>query len=189
MSNTKLDSAIFLPTGDPATSIETLPGAGGGGPYPRSGELGHVYPDNTGRRWQKVVYAATLTQAAVLNNLVYWTAAHGFTVDTDYTDSEATVNSAAGVIMGTTGNGLSLIGGVLAWVLQEGRTTTVNGIAGVNFLASWNIIASTTAGKVTATAALTAPLSQVIGTVHTPVDNSGGAGPVVIDLDMPSRSY
>lgn len=184
MSNTKIDFSPFLPTGDPSTSIETAPGAGGGGPFPRMGELGHVYQDNTGRRWQKMQMNSVLTQAAVLNNLVYWTSGHKFLVDTDYTDSEATVNSPAGVIAGTLPTASQLW-----WALQEMRTCTVNGIAGVNFLAGFVIVASTTVGKVTGTAAATAPVSLPIGTLHTPVDNSGGAGPVVIDLDIPSRSY
>jgi hypothetical protein len=168
--------------GTPLTSTFTPPS---GGPVPRMGELGHVYIDPRGRRWQHVVAAATLTQAALASNVFYWSSAHGFTVDTDYTDSEATLNSVAGAF--AVGQTLPTANQRF-WALQGGPSITLNGAA-VNFQAGGVIVASATVGLVAVTAAATAPVSQKLGTVHTAVDRSGGAGTVVVDLDIDSRSF
>lgn len=168
--------------GSPLTSTFTAPT---GGPVPRMGELGHVYLDIQGRRWQHVKANTVLTQAAVASNVFYWAAGHGFLVDTDYTDSEATANSVAGVFaVGQTMPTASQ----RFWALQGGPSIVMNG-TNVNFLAGMVITPIATVGIVTGTAALTAPPAQKLGTVHTAVDRSGGAGTVVVDLDIDSRSF
>lgn len=174
MSNNRIDNAPYLPTGDPLTSVETTKF--------RPGELGHVYIDPQGHRWQCVKAAGTLTHAAAVKECWYWTSAHGFVVDTDLTDSEATVNSVAGFLI--TGATIPTVNQHF-WLLQEALSVTVSG-ANVNFQAGGVIVAGTV-GIVTVTAAGTAPVSQPLGTVHTAVDHSGGAGDVVVDLNIASR--
>ena len=174
----RMDNTPYLPTGDPLTSVETSKF--------RSGEFGHVYLDYKGQRWQNVKAGAVFTHAPAVTEIWYWAAGHGFLADTDFTDSEAGVNSPAGIL--PTGATVPLVSQFF-WLLQEGPSVIVSGVTGVNFLANGNIIASTTVGQVTATASGTAPLSQPIGTVHTPIDHTGGAGPVVIDLNIPSRLF
>lgn len=167
--------APYLPTGDPKTSVETT--------QYKAGELGGVYRDKTGRRWQKVKYDSTLTQAAVASNIVYWKDASAYEVTTDLTDSAGSRNTVAGVIHA---DATLPTASQFAWVLQEGDSITLNGAA-VNFQAGGKIVASSTVGLVTVTAQATAAVDQVIGTVATAVDRSGGAGTVVCDIDIPSR--
>ena len=179
----RIDNQVWLETGDPRTSI----GASGaiGGPFLKTRELGKVYNAPDGLRWQKVLYAATLTQAAVASNVVYWSDASTCTVDTDLTDSEGSRNSIAGVIHASA---TLPTAGQTAWVVQEGNGIVCNGAA-VNFIAGGKIIGSATVGLVTATAQGTAAVDNVIGTVGTAVDRSGGAGTVACDLNIPSRLY
>jgi len=179
-----INSQQHFSGGEPKLSTDTVP-AGFGGPFPQIGTLGQVYRDITGRTWQRVKAAATLTQAAVASNVLYWSSAHGFTVDTDYTDSEGTANTVAGVF--AVGQTLPTAGQHF-WALQGGPSIVMNG-TNVNFLAGMVITPIATVGIVTGTAALTAPPAQKLGTVHTPVDRSGGAGTVVVDLDIDSRSF
>lgn len=180
----RIDNQPFLETGDPRTSIGASTNVGG--PFKAARELGKVYNAPDGLRWQKVLYAATLTQAAVASNLVYWSNAAAMTVDTDLTDSQGGAQTVAGVIHA---DATMPTAGQTAWVLQEGNSITLNGITGVNFQAAGKIVASSTVGKVTVTAAGTAAVDTVIGSVHTAVDNSGGAGPVVCDINIASRLY
>ena len=179
-----IDTQVYFSGGEPKLSTDTIP-TGFGGPIPRVGELGHIYRGPDGRTWQRVKAAGTLTQAAVASNVFYWAAAHGFVVDTDYTDSEATANSVAGVF--AVGQTLP-VANQHFWALQGGPAIVMNG-TNVNFLAGMVITPIATVGIVTGTAALTAPPAQKLGTVHTPVDRSGGAGTVVVDLDIDSRSF
>lgn len=181
---TRIDEAPYFTGGEPKLSTDTIP-AGFGGPIPRLGELGHVYIDPNGRKWQRVKANAVLTQAAVASNVFYWVTGHGFVVDADYTDSEATANSVAGVF--AVGQTMPTAGQHF-WALQGGPSIVMNG-TNVNFLAGMVITPIATVGIVTGTAALTAPPAQKLGTVHTPVDRSGGAGTVVVDLDIESRSF
>jgi hypothetical protein len=174
----RMDNTPYLPTGYPGSSTETNKF--------RSGEFGHVYIDYQGKRWQNVRANSVLTQAAVASNLLYWASAHGFIVDTDLTDSEAGRNSCAGVL-DTAANGVVLpTANQYFWALQEGTSITCNGTT-TNFLANMVIIPSATVGLVDGIAAGTAPTYLPIGTVHTAVDRSGGAGTVVCDLSIPSR--
>lgn len=168
--------------GSPLTSTSNAPS---GGPIPRLGELGCVYLDKKGQKWQRVKAAGTLTQAAVASNIAYWSASHGFLVDTDYTDSEAKRNSVAGAF--AVGQTLPTAN-QLFWILQSGPAVTLNGDTD-NFHAGDVIVASTTVGLVVVTDEGTAPIAQKLGTVHTAVDRSGGAGTVVVDLDIESRSF
>ena len=184
MSDTRFDDAPYFSGGEPKLSTDTIP-SGFGGPLPRLGELGHKYLDAQGRKWQRVKAAAVLTQAAVASNIAYWSSAHGFVVDCDLTDSEATVNSVAGAF--AVGHTLPTANQHF-WILQAGPSITLNGGA-VNFTAGMVIVASATVGLVSGTAASTAPIAQKLGTVHTAVDRSGGAGTVVVDLDIDSRSF
>jgi hypothetical protein len=177
----RIDNQPYLATGDPATSIGAALNTFG--PFSKYRELGKVYNAPDGKRWQKVLFAATLTQASVLNNIVYWSDAAAATVDTDLTDSEGSRQTVAGVIAGTLP-----VAAETAWVLQEGNDVTLNG-TNINFLAGGKIIASATVGVVTATAQATAALDTVIGVVATPVDRSGGAGTVVCNIDINSRLY
>lgn len=173
----RLDNSPYLPTGDPKTSVETTKF--------RAGEFGHVYIDAYGQRWQNVKAGATFTHASAVTEVWYWATAHGFVVDTDYTDSEAARNSVAGLL--PTGATVPTVGQYF-WLLQEGPTITASGAA-VNFQAGGVIVASATVGLVTVTADGTAPVAQRLGTVHTAVDRSGGAGAVVIDLCIDSRIF
>jgi hypothetical protein len=174
-----IDKAPYLPTGNPASSVETNKF--------RSGELGHVYIDYGGRRWQNVKMDTVLTQAAVASNLVYWAAGHGFGADTDLTDSEAGRNTVAGVLASTTDGFVAPVASQTFWIIQEGQSITLNG-TNVNFQANESIIASSTVGLVDRVAAGTSVIYRLLGTVHTAVDRSGGAGTVVCDIDIPSRT-
>jgi hypothetical protein len=168
--------------GTPLTSTSTAPV---GGPIPRIGELGRIYIDPSNKRWQRVKAGGTFTQAATASNIAYWAAAHGYIVDTDLTDSEGGRNTVAGAF--AVGQTLPTAN-QLFWILQEGGTITLNG-TNVNFTANANIVAASIVGLVTCTAEATAAIAQVLGTVHTAVDRSGGAGTVVVDLNVPSRSF
>lgn len=178
MGQTRLDHAPYLTTGDPKTSVETS--------QFRPGELGHVYIDALGQRWQKVRANTVLTHAPAVKEIWYWVTGHNFVVDSDYTDSEATINAVAGLL--PTGATVPTANQYF-WLQQSGGAVTVSGITGVNFLAGAVIVGSTTVGQVTCTASGTALVGMPLGTVHTAVDHSGGAGDVVADLDIPSRSY
>jgi len=171
----KIDNQVYLPTGDPTTSVETAQ---------FRDELGKVYNAPNHRRYQKVQYEATLTQAAVASNIVYWKDASSYIVTTDLTDSQGSRNTVAGVL--PTSSGTLPTANQYAWVLQEGDSVTLNGTT-VNFQAGGKIVASSTVGVVTVTAQATAAVDEVIGTVHTAVDRSGGAGTVVCDINIPSR--
>lgn len=179
MGQTKLDNAPYLPTGDPKTSVETTKF--------RPGELGHVYIDYVGKRWQCVQAYSTLTHSPAVKEVWYWVtgAPHKFVASSDYTASEAGQNSVAGML--PAGGTLPTINQYF-WLLQSAGAITMTGNTGVNFTANSVIVASTTVGQVTATAGGTAPVAQQLGTVHTAVDRSGGAGDVVVDLDIVSRS-
>lgn len=179
----RFDNSVFLSTGDPKTSVDTAPT---GGPLPRLGELGKVYQDSTGGRWQRVKGAATFTRTPVAQDLFYWSDATKMLADSDIGDSEAGRNQVAGCI--PTGATVPTAG-QLFWALQEKRQTKLNGTA-VNFTpAASNIIAFSTGGLVTFIAAGTASTYQPIGTLHTAVDLSGGAGDVVVDLAILSPLY
>ena len=174
----RMDNTAYLPTGYPGSSTETNKF--------RAGEFGHVYIDYQGKRWQNVKANTVLTLAATASNIVYWAAGHGFLADTDLTDSEGGRNTVAGVL-DTVANGVVLpIANQFFWILQEGLSVILNGTT-VNFLANATIIAFTTAGLVSAVAEATAPTSQVLGTVHTAVDRTGGAGTVVCDITIDAR--
>lgn len=179
----RIDNQPYLETGDPRTSIGAATATGG--PFNKLRELGKVYNAPDGLRWQKVLYAATLTQAAVASNVVYWSDAANATVDTDLTDSEGSRNTIAGVIHA---DATLPTAGQTAWVVQEGNGIVCNGAA-VDFAAGGKIIGSATVGKVTVTAQATAAVDVVIGTVGTAVDRSGGAGTVAVDLNIASRLY
>ncbi len=179
-----INSQQHFSGGEPKLSTDTVP-TGFGGPFPQIGTLGQVYRDIYGRSWQRVKANTVLTQAAVASNVFYWAAAHGFVIDTDYTDSEATVNSVAGVF--AVGQTLPTANQHF-WALQGGPAIVMNG-TNINFLAGMQITAIATVGIVTGTAALTAAPAQYLGSVHTPVDRSGGAGTVVVDLDITPRSF
>lgn len=179
-----IDSAVYFSGGEPKLSTDTIP-ASFGGPLPRLGELGHVYRDISNRTWQRVKAGATLTQAAVASNIAYWAAGHVFVVDTDLTDSEGGRNTVAGAF--AVGHTLPTANQHF-WILQAGPSITLNG-TNVNFTANGNIVAATTVGLVAVTAESTAPVAQILGTVHTAVDRSGGAGTVVVDLDIAPRSF
>lgn len=179
-----IDSAVYFSGGEPKLSTDTIPSSFGG-PLPRLGELGHVYRDIAGRTWQRVKAAGTLTQAAVASNIAYWSASHGFVVDTDLTDSEGGRNTVAGAF--AVGHTLPTANQHF-WILQAGPSITLNG-TNVNFTANGNIVAASTVGLVAVTAEATAPVAQILGTVHTAVDRSGGAGTVVVDLDIAPRSF
>lgn len=180
----RIDNQLFLKvSGRPELSVwastETE------GPFSGVRELGKVYNAPDGTRWQKVKYAATLTQAAVASNIVYWSDASAATVDTDLTDSEGSRNSVAGVIHA---DATLPTAGQYAFVIQEGNGIVCNG-TNVNFQAGGKIVASATVGLVTVTAQATAAVDNVLGTVGTAVDRSGGAGTVACDLNIPSRLY
>lgn len=179
----RIDNQPFLETGDPRTSIGASTATGG--PFLKTRELGKVYNAPDGLRWQKVLFAATLTQASVAGNLVYWSDVSTCTVDTDLTDSEGSRNSVAGAIHA---DATLPTAGQTAWVVQEGNGLVLNGAA-VNFQAGGKIVASATVGLVTVTAQATAAVDNVLGTVGTAVDRSGGAGTVAVDLNIPSRLY
>lgn len=183
----KLDQAPYFAGNGPQFSVQAAVSAGGGGPFLSSRELGKVYNGPDGKRWQKVVAAATLTQAAVASNLIYWPTGTGVTVDTDLTDSLAGLNSVAGCIAAD--QSPLPTAGQYFWVLQEGTAIALNGITGVNFVAKAKIIASSTVGNITCLTEATAPTSQLLGIVYTAVDHSGGAGVVVCNFEVPSRLY
>lgn len=181
----RIDNQIFASTGDPKTSVYTV-AAGGGGPFPRAGELGKVYNAYDGKRWQFVKAAATLTRTPVAKDIWYWSDATKMLVDSDIADSEEGRNQVAGC---SPSGATIATAGQLFWLLQEARQTTLNG-TNVNFTpAASNIIAFSTGGLVTFIAAGTAPTYQPIGILHTAVDLSGGAGDVVVDLLIPSILY
>lgn len=173
----RLDNAPYLSTGDPKTSV--------GATLFREGELGHVYNAPNGYRWQLVKFEGTLTQAAVASNLVYWKDASTMSATTDLTDSQGSRNTVAGVLHASA---TMPTANQYAWILQEGDSVTLNGTT-VNFIAGGKIVASSTVGVVTVTAQATAAVDNPIGTVHTAVDRSGGAGTVVCDINIPSRLY
>lgn len=179
----RIDNQPWLETGDPKTSVTASTATAG--PFSKYRELGKVYNAPDGTRWQKVLFAATLTQAAVASNVVYWSDASAATVDTDLTDSEGARNTVAGVLHA---DGTMPTAGQSAWVVQEGNGIVCNG-TNVNFQAGGVIIPFTTVGLVSVIAAGTAPTSPGLGTVGTPVDRSGGAGTVAVDLNIPSRLY
>lgn len=180
----RIDNQVFLKTsGRPELSVHAATDLNG--PFSGPRDLGKVYNAPDGRRWQKVKYAATLTQPAVASNLVYWSATQSATVDTDLTDSEGSRQSVAGVIHA---DATLPVAGEHAWVLQEGNSITLNGAA-VNFQAGGKIVASATVGLVTVTAQATAVVDTQLGYVKTAVDRSGGAGTVVCNIDIASRLY
>lgn len=180
----RIDNQIYLTiSGQPEKSVWASTNLNG--PFSGPRDLGKVYNGPDGRRWQKVKYAATLTQAAVASNIVYWKDVTAAEVDTDLTDSAGSRNTVAGVIEA---NATLPTAGQFAFVLQEADSTTLNGAA-VNFQAGGKIIASSTVGVVTVTAQATAAVDNPFGTVATAVDRSGGAGTVVCDIDIPSRLY
>jgi hypothetical protein len=187
MSQGKVDNAIFFEGGTPQASTSAALGVGGGGPFVPSRNLGKVYVGVDGKRWQRMKAAATLTQAAVASNIFYWSDISTMTVDTDLTDSQGGRNTVAGVFSDAS-DAVLPTAGQFFWGLQEALSQTLNG-TNVNFTAAAKIIASATVGLVTCTVQGTAAVDVVIGTVHTAVDRSGGAGTVVCDIDIPSRVY
>lgn len=180
----RIDSQIYLiVSGQPEKSVWAATNTNG--PFSGPRDLGKVYNAPDGSRWQKVKYAATLTQAAVASNLVYWKDISAAEVDTDLTDSEGSRQSVAGVIHA---DATLPVASEYAFVLQEDEEVTLNGTT-VNFQAGGKICASATVGLVTVTAQATAVVDTQLGWVHTAVDRSGGAGTVVCDIDIASKLY
>lgn len=173
--NNRIDNAPFLETGDPKTSVETT--------MYRPGELGHVYITPTGKRYQKVqLENSTLTLAPAVKLIFFWKDRANKVVTFDIGDSEANRNAVAGLLE----SGATVpTAGQYFWALQEAPSVTATGTT-TNFLAGMVIVAHTGSGHVQGVAAGTAPTCLPIGTVTTAVDLSGGAGDLVIDLNIPS---
>lgn len=179
----RIDHQPYVPTGKPETS--TWASTAADGPFGGRRDLGKVYYGPNGDRWQKVTWDGTFTAAAAASNIVYWQDASAAKATTDLTDSAGSRNTVAGVIHA---DATMPTAGGFSFILQEDDSVTLNGAA-VNFQAGGKISASATVGLVTVTAQATAAVDNVIGTVATAVDRSGGAGTVVCDIDIPSRLY
>lgn len=161
---------VYLSTSDPATSVETTQ---------FRNELGQTYIDYRGR-WRKVQMDSVATEAIAAKKPLYVKSIADFIVTTDLTDSQGNVNTPAGII--TTDNTLPAVSQYF-WMLERGPAQTAAGGA-INFAAIGGWITSSAAGTVTYTAPGTAAPRAVFGTVNTAVDRSGGAGDVVIDLNV-----
>jgi hypothetical protein len=177
MSNNRLNLNPYLETGDPKTSVETT--------MYRPGELGSVYITPTGKRYQKVqLENSTLTLAPAVKLIFFWKDRTSYVVTFDIADSEANRNAVAGLLE----SGATVpTAGQYFWALQEAANVTATGTT-TNFLAGMVIVAHTGSGHVNGIAAGTAPTCLSIGTLSTAVDLSGGAGDVVIDLNIPSAA-
>lgn len=158
---------VYLPTGDPATSVETTQ---------FREELGQTYTDHRGR-WRKVKMESVSTVALAAKIPLYWKDRGAWEVTGDVGDGEANRNSPAGIIHA---DATVPAVGQHFWMLESGDNATAHGDA--NFAAGGVIIGSATSGRVSVVALGTAPTHKSFGTVHTAVDRSVTPGDVVINL-------
>lgn len=181
MANNPLDFQVFLPTGDPKTSVHAVTDLYG--PYSGPTNLGKVIPFN-GKRYQKCqLENSTLTETPAVKKPIFWKDRANKVVTFDIADSEAGGNACAGTI--ETGATVPAAGEYF-WVLQEAVDLTVNGAA-LNFSTKGNIWPTAAGGGTFSFTALgTATTYNSCGTVSTTVDRSGGAGDVVVDFNVPS---
>lgn len=168
---------VYLPTGDPATSVETTQ---------FRNELGQIYVDFRGR-WRKVQLESATTEAIAVKKPIYYKDRDNFIVTFDLTDSEGEGNTPAGVIPSSV-QGVAVTTVLPAvnqyfWILERASKCTMAG-TNVNFAAKGGWITSATVGVVTYTAPGTANPRATFGTVETVVDRSGGAGDVDVDLNV-----
>lgn len=171
METLRNTNQVYLTTGDPATSVETT--------QFRPSDLGQTYTNSVGR-WRKVQMDSVATQAIATKIPLYIKDRNNFVVSTDLTDSEGEGNTPAGVI--PVGSTLPTVSQYF-WMLERGPAITMAGGV-VNFAAVGGWITSAAVGVVTYTAPGTAAPRATYGTVQTAVDRSGGAGDVVVDLNV-----